>query len=133
MSLEMFTSVELTSPAPVSTARAFAALGFTPLATSDGGMVLRQPGGVVRLRIERGDEHPPRSDRSVFYGLDVYTSNADLAFRVAREAAWDATPPVAYWASGRPIIESRLSRTEDGATVFVAQTDPELARHVAGR
>lgn len=116
--------ITITSPDPERTALALSVFGLLPRTESDA-LTLRGSGQGPDVTILVGEPTVP--SKAVFYGVDVYSSNAELSADIAEHAGWIARRPSVYWASGRPIIESRIHREDDALTVFAAQTDPALA------
>ncbi|WP_200332035.1 hypothetical protein [Leucobacter sp. L43] len=116
--------ITITSPDPERTALGLSVFGLVPYSGTEE-LMLRGAGNGPSVMIRQGQPTVPTS--AVFYGVDLYSSNAELSADLAERAGWLARRPSAYWASGRPIIESRIHREDDALTVFAAQTDPALA------
>lgn len=118
--------ITVVSDDPERTVLNLGAFGLQPrTGTGRDGVLLRGPGAGPAVQIVAGD--PAGPDRAVFYGVDVYSANAELSADIAEALGWVARRPSVYWASGRPIIEARLRSADDALTVFAAQTDPALA------
>jgi hypothetical protein len=117
--------ITVVSDDPERTALNLGVFGLQPRSgTARRGMLLRGPGAGPAVEVVHG--RPIEPERAVFYGVDVYSSNAELSADTAEALGWVARRPSVYWASGRPIIESRLRSVDDSLTVFAAQTDPAL-------
>ncbi|UNB54570.1 hypothetical protein [Mycolicibacterium sp. YH-1] len=127
MTASIFDGINIESADSTVTVEALTVFGFQP--ASQGAEVSRaiSPQGFVELEIHRPGSLPDGSGRAVFFGLDIYTSNADLSGRLADSAGWVVNPPVPYWTGGHPIIESRAYHPVSALTVFAAQTPPALA------
>lgn len=126
MTPRMYDCIKISSADVYRTAAQLAVFGFEidPTARTSG-LVLREIGNGPRIELDA--ETHPFEERAVFFGIDIYTSNAKLTGDVAAAGRWTTSVPNTYWAWGRPIIETHM-RAEDGhLAVLAAQTDPALA------
>ena len=123
----IFNAINIEAPDSILALEALSVFGFQAQPHGAPSFRARVSGGAVTLDLHADGALPRGSSRAAFFGLDIYSSNADLSGQLAEAAGWNVNPPVPYWTAGYPIIESRAHHLQTGLTIFAAQTPPPLA------